>query len=361
MVVYSKSNFVSDSTNVYGYGFLLNNNGSNPPPAGDIYLPTSQTSSNGLNWRLGLLSTPTGVTITPGQTLTFRVYFTCSSTSASKYAILKNVYAMGVTTPLPCPNQPAPIVASISAICAGQNNAIYSVPNDPTVNSYTWSYTGTGATFTSTTDSVAVNFGNTASSGFISVVANATCGVSTPSSLAVVVTPLPTNVITTPGNITSACGGNTIQLNASTGAGYAYQWADSGVNISGATSATYTASATGSYTVKITGSGCSDSSAATAISIGNPATPVITTPGSSTSFCPGQSLVLTTPATAGYKYQWQLGGSNVSDTLNTDTVSVGGSYTVRVTAAGGCSATVSTNGGHCCCCPCSNHCKHWFA
>ncbi len=339
MVVYSKSNFVSDSTNIYGYGFLTNNNGSNPPPAGDIFLPTSQTSSNSLNWRLGLLSTPTGITITPGQTVTFRVYFTCSSSSSGKYAILENVYAKGITTPLPCPTQPAPIVAANTSICAGQTNAIYSVPNDPTVNSYTWSYSGSGATFTSTTDSVSVNFANTASSGFISVVANATCGISTPSSLAVIVTPLPTNVVTTAGNVTSACAGNTVLLNASTGTGYAYQWENNGVNISGATNATYAASATGNYSVKITGSGCSDSSTSTAITISNPPTPVITTPGSVTTFCPGQSIVLTTPATTGYSYQWQLGGTNVSDTLNTDTVTAGGSYTVKITAPGGCSAT----------------------
>jgi len=345
MIVYSKSNFVSDSTNIYGYGFLLNNNGSNPPPTGDIFLPTSQTSSNTLNWRFGLLSTPTGITITPGQTLTFRVYFTCSSSSSGKYAILENVYAKGITTPLPCPNQPAAIVAANATICAGQTNAIYSVPNDPTVNSYTWAYSGSGATFTSTTDSVSVNFANTASSGFISVVANATCGISTPSSLAVIVTPLPTNVVTTTGNTTAACAGNSILLTASTGAGYAYQWADSGVNISGATNATYLATATGNYTVKITGAGCSDSSTATAISIGNPPVPAITLPsGRTTTICPGASVVLSTASVGGYSYKWLQNGALVSDTLLTDTVSTAGSYKVIVSVAGGCSDTsIATN------------------
>ncbi|MDR3681449.1 MAG: pectinesterase family protein [Flavipsychrobacter sp.] len=339
MVVYSKSNFVSDSTNVYGYGWLIPSGGTAPNI--DIALTTSQTSSNSLNWRLGLTNTATGVTITPGTTLTFRVYFTCSSTSAGKYAILENVYAKGITTPLPCPSQPGTITASIANICAGQTNAIYSVPKDTTVNSYTWAFSGSGATFSSTTDSVAVNFANNASSGILSVVANATCGISTASTLPIIVNALPADSITTTNGTTNICGSGTLTLNANTGTGYTYQWSNASGTISGATNATYNANAAGTYTVSITSpAGCSASSQAFAVTVGGvPAT--ITAPVS-TIICGNGYLVLNGNTGTGYSYQWQLNGANITNTTATDTVSAAGAYSFVLTDASGCTDTSST-------------------
>ncbi len=83
MVVYSKSNFISDSTNAYGYGFLTANGSTNIPPAADVQLPNLTSAGNTANWRIGLVGGGSGVSLNQGDTLTVRVYFTCGSTSAA--------------------------------------------------------------------------------------------------------------------------------------------------------------------------------------------------------------------------------------------------------------------------------------
>jgi hypothetical protein len=55
----------------------------------------------------------------------------------------------------------------------------------------------------------------------------------------------------TPGSATTFCNGGNVILYANTCSGYIYQWKKNGANISGATSATYTANSSGDYQVKI--------------------------------------------------------------------------------------------------------------
>lgn len=84
------------------------------------------------------------------------------------------------------PSQPADFTTSSSLVCQGQTNVTYTVPNDPSAISYTWSYSGTNATFSSTTNTVSVDFGSSATSGTLSVVANG-CDASTARSIAIMV------------------------------------------------------------------------------------------------------------------------------------------------------------------------------
>ncbi|MGA1331305.1 MAG: cohesin domain-containing protein, partial [Bacteroidia bacterium] len=60
----------------------------------------------------------------------------------------------------------------------------------------------------------------------------------------------PTAAITAAGP-TTFCQGGSVVLNANTGTGLTYQWALNGSSISGATNASYSASAAGSYTVVV--------------------------------------------------------------------------------------------------------------
>lgn len=84
-VVYSRSGFVTDSTEVIGYEFATakaltqDNNG----PSAMYRFPINGS---------------TGVTLTEGQTLSIRLYFTCGSTSAGRYTQLKDVIAKGIAT-----------------------------------------------------------------------------------------------------------------------------------------------------------------------------------------------------------------------------------------------------------------------
>jgi predicted lactoylglutathione lyase len=73
---------------------------------------------------------------------------------------------------------------------------------------------------------------------------------------------LPTATIT-PVTATTFCQGGSVILNASTGAGFMYQWYNNASPIGGATSSSYTANASGSYTVVVTNtSSCSATSSA---------------------------------------------------------------------------------------------------
>ena len=117
-------------------------------------------------------------TNTPG---TYTFYAECSSTPGCRSAA-----ANFVINPLPA--QPADFTTLTSTVCPGTSGLIYTVPNDPAVT-YTWSYSGTGATIFGSTNSVTVNFSGSATSGTLSVVANSPfgCPSSAPRSVAITV------------------------------------------------------------------------------------------------------------------------------------------------------------------------------
>jgi pectin methylesterase-like acyl-CoA thioesterase len=83
-IVYSLSGFVNDSTEVNGYSFaspkvlVQDNTG----PSVNLRMPLNGSS---------------GVQILNGQTLTIRLYYSCGSTSAGRYALLKDVIAKGLS------------------------------------------------------------------------------------------------------------------------------------------------------------------------------------------------------------------------------------------------------------------------
>jgi pimeloyl-ACP methyl ester carboxylesterase len=77
----------------------------------------------------------------------------------------------------------------------------------------------------------------------------------------------PTATIT-PAGATTFCQGNSVNLNANTGAGLTYQWMLNGNPIMGATSSTYNAIGSGSYTVVVSNaSGCSATSSGVTVTV----------------------------------------------------------------------------------------------
>lgn len=83
-----------------------------------------------------------------------------------------------VTFPL-LADQPLDFTVSSSTVCQGAIGVVYTVPNDPSVTSYNWSYSGSGATINGTGNSVTVDFSNAATSGTLSVTATNGCNTST--------------------------------------------------------------------------------------------------------------------------------------------------------------------------------------
>jgi hypothetical protein len=76
----------------------------------------------------------------------------------------------------------------------------------------------------------------------------------------------PVATITSQGS-TTFCSGGSVNLIASTGIGYTYQWFRNGTAISNATSSSYSATLSGNYTVVISSNGCSSTSAATTVTV----------------------------------------------------------------------------------------------
>ncbi len=103
-IVYSKSGFAADgdSANVTGgvgpSGVLAGSaNGGFSTP---VFL-LNQTSGNTNNYRFAL-NQSNGITLSAGETLTVRMYFSCGSTSAGRYAKMKDVTVKGkVSNTLP--------------------------------------------------------------------------------------------------------------------------------------------------------------------------------------------------------------------------------------------------------------------
>ncbi|MBD0257492.1 MAG: SprB repeat-containing protein, partial [Cytophagales bacterium] len=148
-------------------------------------------------------------------------------------------------------------------------------------------------------------------------------------------------VPTISGNTTYCAGANTMLTSSATGGN---QWYRNGTPVSGATGQTFAAAAPGDYSVVVTASGCTATSATVAVTeTPVPAAPVAASNGP---LCAGSTLQLTTSAVAGASYNWTgpngftATGQNVS--IPNATASQGGQYTVTATV-NGCSNAGTVN------------------
>ncbi len=144
----------------------------------------------------------------------------------------------------------------------------------------------------------------------------------------------------TAGGSTAICPTGSVVL--TTSATGTYQWYESGTAISGATSSSYTATAAGSYTVRVTNpNGCASvPSNIIAVTISTPAAPTVAAGGPVT-FCQGGSVVLTATG-SGTSFQWYNGTTAITGaTSSTYTATTAGSYTVEEVISG-CTSARST-------------------
>lgn len=108
-ILYSRSNFVSDSTEVSSGGTVNGSTLSGSAYGGftnPIGLTTSTSGPNSI-YRIPLKGSA-GDTINSGQTLTFRIYYSCGSSSVGRYLTIKNMQLYGSTI------APAPTVGSFT-------------------------------------------------------------------------------------------------------------------------------------------------------------------------------------------------------------------------------------------------------
>ena len=135
----------------------------------------------------------------------------------------------------------------------------------------------------------------------------------------------PTATITPQGN-TTFCQGGFVNLNASTGTNYTYEWYNNGQLINGATASVYQASTSSNYTVKVIDGACNTTSTVTTVTVNQYPSSVVNVSGNTT-FCEGNSVTLTAQGSG--TYLWNNGVTSKSIT-----VSQAGSYGVAVTSNG---------------------------
>ncbi|HSI91148.1 MAG TPA: T9SS type A sorting domain-containing protein [Adhaeribacter sp.] len=138
------------------------------------------------------------------------------------------------------------------------------------------------------------------------------------------------------------CGNAPVTLDAGN-VGATFQWSLNGTPISGATSQTLSATASGTYSVTVTGANtCSGTDDIVVTMNTAAATPTVTATGPTT-FCSGGSVALTAASTTtGATYEWFLDGTAITGaTSATYTANAAGNYTV-VATANGCPSAASS-------------------
>jgi gliding motility-associated-like protein len=129
------------------------------------------------------------------------------------------------------------------------------------------------------------------------------------------------------------CSGRSVNLYAPLGQDYTYQWRKDGFNITGATSQTYRASQTGSYTVVITNPCTSATSGILKVKVlVDPVINNIIPTPSTTTFCKGDSVKLHADITGDYlSVRWLLYNDTIANAKSIDyVVKASGSYTIVV-------------------------------
>lgn len=156
------------------------------------------------------------------------------------------------------------------------------------------------------------------------------------------------NAAFTPSATQNICIGDSVILNATTAAGYSYQWQESGANIGGATDSSLTVKTSGTYRLVVTQNGCADTSNATVVNVFN--YPTADFNFSADSACSGSSVSFTNTSTgSSLSYSWTFGDGSTStsqnpthvyDTVGTRTIV---SYTARLITStpGGCADTIT--------------------
>ena len=157
--------------------------------------PVNGGSAPGYQWQKNGLNTGTNSNTYTDNALANNDAITCTLTGNAACATTNTANSNTITMTVSShAARPAAFTASASIVYTGERNVTYTVPNTAGVT-YTWSYSGAGATITGSTNSVTVTYSTTATSGNLSVTAANTTGcvtASDPRSIAITVKPYET-------------------------------------------------------------------------------------------------------------------------------------------------------------------------
>ncbi|WP_207917089.1 T9SS type A sorting domain-containing protein [Flavobacterium hiemivividum] len=321
------------------------------------------TNATGYTWSL-----PTGATIANGaNTNSITINYSNSATSGNIAVYGTNACGNGtVSANFAVTVNPLPIAAGTingsATVCQGQNSVTYAVPDITNATGYIWSLP-TGATIANgaNTNSITVNYSNSATSGNIAVYGTNTCGNGTVSANFAVTVNQPPAINTQPNPSQTVCSGFPVSFSViTTGTGFTYQWKKGGANVLGATSNTYSipnvsAVDAGTYTVTVSGtSPCAPVTSENAVLIVNQDIEITSQPIAQIN-CEGKNTSFSVTATGNISsYVWRKNGIPISNGGNisgatTPTITFTGlllsnvgNYDVVISSPGGsCSQTLS--------------------
>ena len=213
-----------------------------------------------------------------------------------------SVNATGTITVNPLPVA-AGTITGTATVCQGQSGVAYFVPVITNATSYTWSYSGTGATFTDgTTRTPTITFASNATSGNLTVYGVNTCGNGTVSAN-YAITVNPTSVGGSIAGSTSVCSGinsTTLTLSGYTGTITKWQSSTSSTfasSVSDIANTTTTLTATNLatttyYRAVVTSGACSSANSSTATVTVNTLSTAPTGITGVTTICNGSSTTL---------------------------------------------------------------------
>ncbi|NEW82363.1 MAG: hypothetical protein GZ094_08365 [Mariniphaga sp.] len=234
-------------------------------------------------------STPSGTTI---ATLTLTGANGCSNTSDTR-TITWNSFPFN-----------AGVITGTPTVCQGQSGVAYSVPAISYATSYTWAYSGTGATITGTTNSVTITFEANATAGNLTVFGVNTCGNGVVSAnYPIAITPTvgtPTAITVSAGvqptcQLTNGTTTTTYATTATNNTGFNWSLSNATAGTIGATTGlmTWANGFSGSVDIRVTASGCNGPSAQVIRTV--TITPTVGTPvftlGATSTRCQGAAPV----------------------------------------------------------------------
>lgn len=319
-----------------------------------IHVDSTQLTTYGFCWNTTGLPTIADHTIYKG-TLTSPKIFNDSITGLSegtKYYIrafaidsLGTTYGQEVSFTTQSIPDDAGLITGISTVCQGQNNVIYSVPTIKNATSYSWTLPE-GATGTSTTNSISVNYDKNAVSGQLSVKGKNEWHEGKVSTLAISINPLPANPGTISGYSSVCLGDSAIEYTVNpVEHATSYNWTlptgATGTSTTNTIRVTYTRNAiSGNITVKGSND-CGDGVVST-LPVTVHQLPLVSVTDK-TALC-GESVILANPGDfsggEALKFKWTPSTGLNNDTLPNPVAYVTSniSYTVRVTNSNGCSS-----------------------
>ncbi|MFN5421947.1 MAG: gliding motility-associated C-terminal domain-containing protein [bacterium] len=296
-------------------------------PGGSVQLTSSTGSS--YQWY------KSGVIIESGISQTF------TATDSARYSVVvknSNGCSSAQSLPQSVTFYPVPATPVITAsgpleFCQGSNVVLTST----SASAYQWFKDGAPINAANN-----INYTATVSGTYTVVVKNAQgCSSSTSSSTLITVIEASSKPSVTAGGLTGFCQGGQVVLTSSNA--NSYQWFKDGVLITNQNGQTYTATTSGVYSVKVKKETTCESVAGDGIAVNVyslPATPTISA-ATSTSLCPGDSVVLTSSSAT--SYQWYKNGQPIQlSTTRNIVIKDSGRYSVSVKNVNGCSSGLST-------------------